>query len=309
MLETAAVVPYTGPCNGAAQTSARAARAPPPRLGRAARQRAARARDLAPRRAAAAARRPSASRGRSRCRRRRCRRPSMSSIAEQLARELAAQVPGPLARIARQPRRGRLGLGPVRAVRLRRRGWTRFTAQIPGRGKVELENIVTVVRGASQRTIVITAHRDNIGEGPRRQRQRLRHGRPDRARPRVRVGRRRDARAGAADAHTRLRLDRRRRVRRARRSPLRRELALPRERAGRDQPRCDRGLRAAAAADRRRHGAFALGVARPNCGRPRPRADRRRADAGTRPSASCSISASRSRSASRARSSRAAFRR
>ena len=42
----------------------------------------------------------------------------------------------------------------------------RFTAQIPGRGEVELQNVVTVVRGASQRTIVITAHRDNIGEGP-----------------------------------------------------------------------------------------------------------------------------------------------
>ena len=41
----------------------------------------------------------------------------------------------------------------------------RFTAQIPGRGEVELQNLVTVVRGASARTIVITAHRDNSGEG------------------------------------------------------------------------------------------------------------------------------------------------
>ena len=41
----------------------------------------------------------------------------------------------------------------------------RFTAQIPGRGRVELQNLVTVVRGASQRAIVITAHRDNTGEG------------------------------------------------------------------------------------------------------------------------------------------------
>ena len=156
----------------------------------------------------------------------------------------------------------------------------RFTAQIPGRGKVELRNVVTVVRGASQRTIVITAHRDNIGGGAGRQPQRVRHGRPDRARARFRIGRRRDARAGEADVHTRLRLDRRRRVRRARCSPLRRELALPGERAGRDQPRCARGLPAVAAGDRRRHGAFALGVARPNCGRPRPRADRRRTDPG-----------------------------
>jgi hypothetical protein len=41
----------------------------------------------------------------------------------------------------------------------------RFKAQIPGRGEVELQNLVTVVPGASQRTIVITAHRDNRGEG------------------------------------------------------------------------------------------------------------------------------------------------
>src|SRR5688500_9230001 len=40
----------------------------------------------------------------------------------------------------------------------------RFTARIPGRGRVELVNIVARVDGASQRKIVITAHRDNSGE-------------------------------------------------------------------------------------------------------------------------------------------------
>jgi hypothetical protein len=40
-----------------------------------------------------------------------------------------------------------------------------FSARIPGRGTVQLQNLVVVVRGASQRTIVITAHRDNAGQG------------------------------------------------------------------------------------------------------------------------------------------------
>ena len=40
----------------------------------------------------------------------------------------------------------------------------RFNALIPGRGRVELENIVAIVRGSTQRTIVVTAHRDNSGE-------------------------------------------------------------------------------------------------------------------------------------------------
>ncbi|HUH14821.1 MAG TPA: M28 family peptidase [Gaiellaceae bacterium] len=41
----------------------------------------------------------------------------------------------------------------------------RFSARIPGRGRVELQNLVATVRGASSRAIVITAHRDNDGEG------------------------------------------------------------------------------------------------------------------------------------------------
>jgi hypothetical protein len=40
----------------------------------------------------------------------------------------------------------------------------RFTAEIPGRGKVDLVNLVAVVQGASERAIVVTAHRDNTGE-------------------------------------------------------------------------------------------------------------------------------------------------
>ena len=41
----------------------------------------------------------------------------------------------------------------------------RFSARIPERGRVALQNVSAVVRGASPRTIVITAHRDNSGEG------------------------------------------------------------------------------------------------------------------------------------------------
>ena len=40
-----------------------------------------------------------------------------------------------------------------------------FTALIPGRGRVELTNVIATVRGESPRRIVITAHRDNNGEG------------------------------------------------------------------------------------------------------------------------------------------------
>ena len=41
-----------------------------------------------------------------------------------------------------------------------------FTATIPGRGKVRFTNLVAVKPGASRRTIVVMAHRDNSGVGP-----------------------------------------------------------------------------------------------------------------------------------------------
>ena len=85
-------------------------------------------------------------------------------VAEQFARELAREYPD---RSPGSP--GGLGAAGWVSEQFELYGFEppqveRFTAQIPGRGDVELQNLVTVVRGASQRAIVITAHRDNGGE-------------------------------------------------------------------------------------------------------------------------------------------------
>lgn len=42
----------------------------------------------------------------------------------------------------------------------------RFSAVIPGRGRVEMQNLVAEAVGRSPRTIVVMAHRDNDGRGP-----------------------------------------------------------------------------------------------------------------------------------------------
>src|ERR671927_1013730 len=42
----------------------------------------------------------------------------------------------------------------------------RFFARIPGRGRVRLENLSTVAPGSSPDTIVVMAHRDNLGTSP-----------------------------------------------------------------------------------------------------------------------------------------------
>src|SRR5512134_380209 len=86
------------------------------------------------------------------------------SAAAQLARELARDYPD------RSPgSAGGLGAASWVAEQLTLYGFEpqtdRFTAAIPGLGKVELQNLVAVVPGASKRAIVITAHRDNSGEG------------------------------------------------------------------------------------------------------------------------------------------------
>ena len=87
-----------------------------------------------------------------------------ATTAEQLARELARDYPD------RSPGSAG-GLGAAEWLRGQLTLYDfelqeeRFTALIPGRGRVELLNLIAVVQGASQRKIVITAHRDNSGEG------------------------------------------------------------------------------------------------------------------------------------------------
>jgi hypothetical protein len=75
------------------------------------------------------------------------------AIAEQLARELAREYP---ARSPGSP--GGLGAADWVSDQFELYGFEprveRFRAEIPGRGEVELQNLVTVVRGASQRTIL-----------------------------------------------------------------------------------------------------------------------------------------------------------
>ena len=41
-----------------------------------------------------------------------------------------------------------------------------FSAVVPGRGEVRLENVVAIVPGRSDQAIVVVAHRDNAGESP-----------------------------------------------------------------------------------------------------------------------------------------------
>jgi hypothetical protein len=63
-------------------------------------------------------------------------------------------------------------LGPVDWVREQLRPYglpirtERFSAVIPGRGRVELRNLIAEAVGRSPRTIVVMAHRDNDGRGP-----------------------------------------------------------------------------------------------------------------------------------------------
>ena len=86
-----------------------------------------------------------------------------TATAEQLTRELARQYPD------RSPGSAG-GLGATTWVTNQFRLYydrppqkDSFSARIPGRGTVQLHNLVVVVPGASERTIVITAHRDNGG--------------------------------------------------------------------------------------------------------------------------------------------------
>ena len=134
--------------------------------------------------------------------------------------------PGPRARGAGR-RRGRPVVprpaGAVRPAGLQRR----LGADDPGpRPRARSRTSWAVARGQSPDAIVVMAHRDDTGDGPGRERQRVA------ARPRSSSSRAATpthgtpARARALGAHDRLPLDRRRSRRRARRAPLRRSPAV-----------------------------------------------------------------------------------
>ena len=86
---------------------------------------------------------------------------SAFALADELARRFPNRSPGsPGARNAAawvSSRLTELGLQVDR---------DRFQAQVPGRGRLDLENIVAVSPGRSGQAIVVLAHRDNLGAGP-----------------------------------------------------------------------------------------------------------------------------------------------
>lgn len=83
------------------------------------------------------------------------------STAEQFANNNPDRVPGsPGARRAASWVAQRLGQYGLEL------GRERFHAKIPGRGDVELENLLAVRQGRSNEQIVVVAHRDNTGASP-----------------------------------------------------------------------------------------------------------------------------------------------
>ena len=84
-----------------------------------------------------------------------------ASLAQELARDYPDRSPGTA---------GALGAAQWLSEQLKLYGFETesnpFTAKIPGRGTVELQNLVAVADGPSPNAIVFLAHRDNKGFGP-----------------------------------------------------------------------------------------------------------------------------------------------
>src|SRR5918911_514266 len=84
----------------------------------------------------------------------------------QATRQLAADL------VASNPNRFPGALGPVGWFREQLRPYglpvrsERFSAVIPGHGRVQMQNLIAEAVGRSPRTIVVMAHRDNDGSGP-----------------------------------------------------------------------------------------------------------------------------------------------
>ena len=205
------------------------------------------------------------------------------ATAEQLARELARDYPDRAARIGRRASAPPTGSRNSWLSTASESQTDRFRASIPGRGRVELQNIVAVVPGDSP-----TRNRDRRTprqqrRGARRQRQRLGHGRADRARARVR------ARAGARRCN-------RARPTRSSSSPPTAARSAPSARPVRASTRptasdalavvsldAIAGVGPPRLRHRRRHGPFAGRCARANRRGAGARADRSRAGAFVRP--------------------------
>ncbi len=86
--------------------------------------------------------------------------PVAAALARELARDYPDRSPGSA---------GALGAALWFVEQLRLNGFRTetdtFEADVPGRGRVELQNIVAVAPGPSPRAIVFMAHRDNTGQG------------------------------------------------------------------------------------------------------------------------------------------------
>jgi Peptidase family M28 len=87
------------------------------------------------------------------------------SVARQLATDLAAVAPSRVAGTS-----GDAAAANWFAGQLAPFGFTvrreRFSAVVPGRGRVRFVNLIASKAGLSQKTIVVMAHRDNTGVGP-----------------------------------------------------------------------------------------------------------------------------------------------
>ena len=135
----------------------------------------------------------------------------------------------------------------------------RFSAVIPGRGRVELQNIVAEAVGPSPGTIVVMAHRDNDGRGPGANDNAsgtamlIQLARTYGAPPRAAL------RPAAPEPHDPLSLDGWGRVRRRRRRLVRGSLPISQRHRRSHQPGLGRRQRAHPARVRRRHSSRALG--------------------------------------------------
>ena len=188
------------------------------------------------------------------------------------------RLPGPGSRLGRCARSSDMGRRAARPARIRAAGG-------PVRGEHPRHRAGRAAEHRRRRARGLATRDRDHGPprqhrpGPRRERQRVRDGSADRARTRLRPRGGNDDPAGAALEHARLRVDRRRRLRSARRGAVRRQLAVPGRRAGRAQPRRRRRARRAPAGHRRRHRPFAGSGARPYRSGAHPGADRQRAGA------------------------------